>query len=122
MHIEQIGSSSLGLQEWSLERCLQLRARAGVCVCVRVHVRVRVRVRVSVRVRVRVCGQPCVQGLCSSAAFHCMGAGAWGTPWQTQCNEAMPWSGKQFRTLNCVPAGHPKNTLKAVAASLAVSK
>ena len=34
----------------------------------------------------------------------------------------MPWSGKQFRTLNCVPAGHPKNTLKAVAASLAISK
>ena len=59
-------------------------------------------------VLVCVCGQPCVQGLCSSAAFHCRGAGALGTPWQTQCNEAMPWSGKQFRTLNCVPAGHPK--------------
>ena len=31
-----------------------------------------------------------------------------GTPWQTQCNEAMPWSGKQFRTLNCVPVAIPE--------------
>ena len=34
-------------------------------------------------------------------------AGALETPWQTQCNEAMPWSGKQFGTLNCVPASWP---------------
>ena len=32
-----------------------------------------------------------------------------GTPWQTQCNEAMAWSGKQFGTLNCVPPlRHPR--------------
>ena len=41
--------------------------------------------------------------------FH---AGALGTPWQTQCNEAMPWSGKQFGTLNCVPAGWPPEASK----------
>ena len=64
------------------------RARAGVCVCV------------------CVCVKPCYQG------YYHANAGALGTPWQTQCNEAMPWSGKQFGTLSCVPAGWPPEASK----------